>query len=121
MPLIVKVNPEHIAVNYPDITSPDGILSPPPIEAVKTEESPLLGQKFKAKHREFRKAVSRKIRRNLRSMKRAPVLALILIELFERFAYYGILINFVLYLNKKSSRVKSICQKMMKFCCFFMH
>ena len=100
MPLIVKVNPEHIAVKYPDITSPDGILSPPPTEVVKTEESPLLGQNFKVKHREFRRAVSRKIRRNLRSMKRAPVLALILIELFERFAYYGILINFVLYLNK---------------------
>ena len=96
MPLIVKVNPEHIAAKIPDITSPDGRFSPPPIEAVKTEESPLLGQKIKAKHREFRKAVSRKIRR----MKRAPVMALILIELFERFAYYGILINFVLYLNK---------------------
>lgn len=100
MPLIVKVNPEHIAAKYPHITSPDGNLSPPPKGAVKTEQSPLLGQKIKAKHREFRKAVSRKIRRNLRSMKRGPVLALILIELFERFAYYGILINFVLYLNK---------------------
>lgn len=100
MPLIVKVNPEHIVAKYPDITSPDGLLSPPPVEADLTENSPLLKEKLKAKHREFRKAVAREIRRNLRKMKRAPVLTLILIEVFERFAYYGILINFVLFLNK---------------------
>lgn len=96
MPLIVKVNP----AKYPEITALDGIFSPPPIEADLTENSPLLRQKIRAKQREFRKAVARKIRRNLRTMKRAPVLTLILIEVFERFAYYGILINFVLFLNK---------------------
>ena len=100
MPLIVKVNPEHIAAKYPKNTSPDGLISPPPIESDLTETSPLLREKIKSKQRQFRKAVSRKIRRNLRNMKRAPVLTLILIEVFERFAYYGILINFVLFLNK---------------------
>ena len=99
MPLIVKVNTEQIAANYPDNGSPNGLFSPPPVEAKLTENSPLLRAKIKAKHREFRKAVSRRIRRSLR-MKRVPVLMLILIELFERFAYYGILINFVLFLNK---------------------
>ena len=99
MPLIVKVNPEHIAANYPDIRSPDGLLSPAPVDEELTEKSPLLREKIKAKHRQFRKAVSRKIRRSLK-MKRVPVLMLILIEVFERFAYYGILINFALFLNK---------------------
>lgn len=99
MPLIVKVNPEHIAANYSSIRSPDGVFSPPPVEPEFTETSPLFRDKIKAEHREFRKAVSRRIRRSLR-MKRVPVLMLILIELFERFAYYGILINFALFLNK---------------------
>ena len=99
MPLIVKVNPDHIAADYPDIKSPDGLFSPPPVETELNEQSPLLKEKIKAKHREFRKAVSRKIRRSLK-MKRVSVLMLILIEVFERFAYYGILINFVLFLNK---------------------
>ena len=102
MPLIVKVNPEHILTNYLDIKSPDGLISPPPAETfVITEESPLLKEKLKAKHLEFRKAVARKIHQKFR-MKRVPVLTLILIEVFERFAYYGILINFVLFLNKCS-------------------
>lgn len=99
MPLIVKVNPDHIAANYPDIKSPDDLFSPRPVETELNEQSPLLREEIKAKHREFRKAVSRKIRRSLK-MKRVPVLMLILIEVFERFAYYGILINFVLFLNK---------------------
>lgn len=100
MPLIVKVNPGNVLGKYPDITSPDGLISPPPIETELKETSPLLREKIKAKQRQFRKAVSRKIQRRLRNMKRTPVLMLILIEVFERFAYYGILINFVLFLNK---------------------
>ena len=99
MPLIVKVNPDHIAANFSDIRSPDGLLSPQPVDAELTEQSPLLREKIKAKHREFRKEVARRIRRSLK-MKRVPVLMLILIEVFERFAYYGILINFALFLNK---------------------
>lgn len=100
MPLIVKVNPGNVLGKYPDIASPDGLISPPPTETELKETSPLLREKIKVKQREFRKAGSQKIRRKLRNMRRTPVLMLILIEVFERFAYYGILINFVLFLNK---------------------
>lgn len=93
MPLIFKIDRHHPAANYSDIRSPALI------EKDQTEQSPLLREKVKARHREFRREVSRRIRRHLR-MKRAPLLMLILIEVFERFAYYGILINFVLFLYK---------------------
>lgn len=92
MPLIVKVNP---AADYPN----DSLLSPQQVDPEYTETSPLLKEKIRAKHRHFREAVTRRLRQSLR-MRRLPVLMLILIEVFERFAYYGILINFALFLNK---------------------
>ena len=99
MPLIFKVDNDHLAASYRDIRSPDTVFSSPSVEKDLTEHSPLLREKIKAKHRRFRRAVSRKIRQSLK-MKRAPLLMLILIEVFERFTYYGILINFVIFLYK---------------------
>ncbi|XP_067039920.1 solute carrier family 15 member 4-like isoform X2 [Acropora muricata] len=99
MPLIFKVDNDHIAASYRDIRSPDAVFSSSPVEKDLTEHSPLLREKIKAKHRRFRRAVSRKIRQSIK-MKRAPLLMLILIEVFERFACYGVLINFVLFLYK---------------------
>ena len=99
MPLIFKVDNNHIAASYRDIRSPDAVFSSSPVEKDLTEHSPLLREKIKAKHRRFRRAVSRKIRQSIK-MKRAPLLMLILIEVFERFACYGVLINFVLFLYK---------------------
>lgn len=99
MPLIFKVDNDDIAASYRDIRSPDAVFSSSPVEKDLTEHSPLLREKIKAKHRRFRRAVSRKIRQSIK-MKRAPLLMLILIEVFERFACYGVLINFVLFLYK---------------------
>ena len=96
MPLIVKVNPGLSAKLNDPTEFVDSAISPPSEPAViSTERTELIP---KIHHRRFRKEVARKLRQKLK-MRRLPVLCLILSEVFERFAYYGIVINFVLFLD----------------------
>ena len=98
MPLIVKVNPSLSAEFQIDPTEQveSPVYSPPFSEGTPPSETTALIPR--SHHRRFRREVERKLRQKLK-MRRVPVLCLILAEVFERFAYYGIVINFVLFLD----------------------